>query len=142
MSRGGWMREEDRLLLQLVHEKGFAWRTIAKSFVERSEDSLRNRFKRLTGCDVYMHKRNRTTQRRRWTTDESQFLTTSVLSTGRIDFDCVCNVLQRDVQQVRNRWARMCINPYMCADIVVCTSQEVGNLISILDKMCEAGVVH
>jgi hypothetical protein len=47
LRQGDWTAEEDALLTQLFMEHGAKWNTISRSFVNRSDISLRNRWQQL-----------------------------------------------------------------------------------------------
>ena len=152
-----WTEEDDRVLLENVERKGKQWRLIRKKCFmnRRSEDSIRNRYSRITqDKDVMNHFGNESkelendkskamnktscncvsnySKKERWTQLESQALVDLILSNSynskRNPWKQIAIKMNRDVKGLRSRWSRMLISPDLCKEILL-TPTQVSQLL-------------
>ena len=115
-----WSAAEDELLFQYVHEKGCYWRAIRKLMPRRSDDAIRNRFKRLCrdSCQARDHlceglsERNNvrvpSCARRYWKKEEDDIIRQHVECKETVSWiDLAEKLPGRTCHAIRNRYHRI-----------------------------------
>ena len=125
--RKTWSAEEDAAIQRLIAQHGTRWRAIAPHLAGRSDDSVRNRWKRISeerglkmhdAAPVAQHSATPTVKatpkqsasagaRSSWSRSEDQAIVNAVREFGPRWCSVATCLPQRTEQAVRNRWNRL-----------------------------------
>lgn len=109
-SRRNWLAFEDEFIIAKHDEIGPRWRVIAGMLAERSDDAVRNRFKRLTtDADAPHSAAPRSPQKRRraWTAEEDATIRAFVVDYGQRWGQLRQLLHERSAYAIRNRYVRL-----------------------------------
>ena len=130
-NRQSWSFEEDTLLYELVRTEGQKWRKFSKHpvFYNRTDDSLRNRYNRITTQPNKSIKSVKTTKtlgqsklRVMWSEEEDEMLKRFVEMKGQKWQELI--VLGRTVHAIRNRWSRLQQSKHLEIN-VTCENEDI-----------------
>lgn len=112
--RRQWSEEEDLYLRELVEKYGESWSVIASffknKFVYRSNDSIRNRWKRNMGVKIkykYRHSNINTPKQEFWTKCEDNIILEFIKKYGKDWNNLAKKITHRSRHAIRNRYSRL-----------------------------------
>lgn len=113
--RTAWSREEDDLIREHVRQRGLHWRNAEQQFPGRSDDAIRNRFKRLTeeatprACtDAPRSQSDDAEKRVSWTSKEDALIVQTIQKNKKTSWTALHTLLpSRTPHAIRNRFNRL-----------------------------------
>jgi len=96
-----WRADEDRLIFDIIAQKGRDWRKIAQMLPGRSEQAIRNRLYRLSSHASISRSQGC------WTSEEDQLIMASVQELGKRWILVAQRLPGRTEDSIRNRYTRL-----------------------------------
>tara|TARA_B100002051_G_C16637139_1_gene586575 strand:+ start:437 stop:862 length:426 start_codon:yes stop_codon:yes gene_type:complete len=111
--RSEWLATDIALLVDVVPKMEYKWRDIRKKyFPGRTDDSIRNKYHRITGYKVCKKREEKCAAKREsWTVQEDEFIRSYLTSNPKKWANLALHMPNRTPRAIRGRWDRLQMIP-------------------------------